>query len=119
MATKYSGTFAREFGLEMPIPKKRSRHANAKLSGPKTVAEVETFIAMLRAACDDLNIYSRLEKLLCMSDKKRRAVVHAWVSDLLIAEAPSESVQAIACLLDDKVAEKAYEVIFECRRKGG
>jgi len=25
-------------------------------------------------------------------------------------------VQAIACLLDNRVAEKAYEVIFKCRR---
>jgi len=26
-------------------------------------------------------------------------------------------VQAIACLLDNRVAEKAYEVIFKCRRR--
>jgi hypothetical protein len=26
-------------------------------------------------------------------------------------------IEAIACLLDDEAAEKAYEVIFQCRRK--
>ena len=53
-----------------------------------------------------------------MPDRQRQAVVHAWVRDLLVAEAPHDFVQAIACLLDDRVAEKAYEVIFQCRRGG-
>jgi hypothetical protein len=51
-----------------------------------------------------------------MPDEKRQAVVHAWVNDLLIAKAPRNFIQAIACLSDDRIAEKAYEVIFECRR---
>jgi hypothetical protein len=39
------------------------------------------------------------------------------VSDLLIKQAPSDFVEAIACLSNDEVAEKAYEVIYHCRRK--
>ena len=35
---------------------------------------------------------------------------------MLIAEAPRDFIQAIACLLDDRAAEKAYEVIFRCQR---
>jgi hypothetical protein len=35
---------------------------------------------------------------------------------MLIAEAPRDFIQAVACLLDDRVAEKAYEVIFKCQR---
>jgi hypothetical protein len=35
---------------------------------------------------------------------------------MLIARAPKDFVEAIACLMDDAVAEKAYEVIFKCRR---
>jgi hypothetical protein len=31
-------------------------------------------------------------------------------------EAPKDFIEAIACLLDDAVAEKVYEVIFQCRR---
>jgi hypothetical protein len=83
---------------------------------PKTVAEIESFITMLRAACEDASVYQRLERLLSMPDPKRRAVVRAWVNDLLIAQAQGDFVQAIACLLDDRVAEKAYEVIFQCGR---
>jgi hypothetical protein len=83
---------------------------------PKSVGEIESFITMLSAACDDASVHARLERLLSMPDPKRQAVVRAWVNDLLIAQAPGDFVQAIACLLDDRVAEKAYEVIFQCRR---
>jgi len=83
---------------------------------PKNVGEIETFITMLRTACDDRQVYGRLERLLSLPDEKRQAVVRAWVSDLLIAEAPRDFTNAVACLLDDRVAEKAYEAIFRCSR---
>jgi hypothetical protein len=83
---------------------------------PKTVGEIETFVLMLRVACEDRIVYGRLECLLSLPDETRQALVHAWVNDLLIAEAPSDFIQAIACLSDDRIAEKAYEVIFECKR---
>jgi hypothetical protein len=83
---------------------------------PKSVGEIKTFITMLQTACEDESVYARLERLLEMPDQKRQAVVHAWVNDLLIAKAPRDFIQAIACLLDDQVAEKAYVVIFKCKR---
>jgi hypothetical protein len=83
---------------------------------PASVGEIDAFVTMLRTACDDRTVYERLERLLSMPDEKRQAVVHAWVNDLLIAKAPRDFIQAIACLSDDRIAEKAYEVIFECRR---
>lgn len=82
----------------------------------KSVGEIETFITMLTTACADASVHARLERLLSMPDHQRQEVVHAWVRDLLVARAPHDFVQAIACLLDDRVAEKAYEVIFKCRR---
>ena len=85
-------------------------------AAPKSVGEIETFITMLRTACEDKRMHVTLERLLSMPDQKRQALVHAWVNDMLIAEAPRNFIQAVACLLDDRVAEKAYEVIFKCRR---
>ena len=72
---------------------------------------------MLRVACEDRSINERLERLLCLPDTKRQAVVHSWISDLLIARAPKDFIAAVACLSDDKVAEKAYEVIYKCKRE--
>ena len=81
-----------------------------------TVADVEGFIDMLRAACDNQSINDTLEKLLSQPDERRRALVTNWVSELMLRGAPKDFARAIACLLDDGVAEKAYEVIFQCRR---
>lgn len=85
-------------------------------AAPLTVAEVDGFINLLRAACEDSKVNSALVQLLSMPDEKRRGRVHAWVTDLLIEEAPRDFVQAIACLTDDAIAEKAFEVIFSCKR---
>ena len=83
----------------------------------KTVGDEEGFIALLRAACDDRAINGTLEKLLSLPDEHRKVLVHSWVSELVVNGAPPEFVRAIACLLDDRVAEKAYEVIFQCSRR--
>jgi hypothetical protein len=87
-----------------------------RVRAPRTVAEIDTFITMLSAACESKAVNRRLERLLSMPDERRRAVIHAWVRDLLVAEAPPDFIRAIACLLDDAVAEKAYEVIYQCKR---
>lgn len=86
------------------------------MSAPRSVAEIDGFVSLLAAACADAKINTTLERLLAMPDEKRRGLVHAWVTDLLIDEAPKDFVQAVACLMDDAVAEKAYEVIYKCRR---
>jgi hypothetical protein len=79
---------------------------------------VEGFVNLLRAACNDVKVHTSLERLLSMPDEKRQTLVHNWVTDLIVAGAPQDFVQAIACLSDDAVAEKAYEVIFQCKRGG-
>ena len=85
-------------------------------TAPKTVAEVDSFITMLAAACEDSSVNDKLERVLSLPDEERRGMLHAWVTDMLIAEAPRDFIQAVACLLDDRVAERAYEVIYKCRR---
>jgi hypothetical protein len=83
---------------------------------PRSVAEVEGFVSLLAAACNDSKINETLERLLAMPDERRKGLVHAWVTDLLIEDAPKDFVQAVACLMDDAVAERAYEVIYNCKR---
>jgi hypothetical protein len=85
-------------------------------AAPRSVAEVKGFVDLLMAACNDAKINATLERLLAMPDERRKGLVHAWVTDLIIEEAPKDLVQAVACLMDDAVAEKAYEVIFKCKR---
>jgi hypothetical protein len=82
----------------------------------RSVAEVEGFVSLLMAACNDSTVNATLERLLSMPDDKRRNLVHVWVSDLLIEGAPRDFIQAVGCLMDDAVAERAYEVIYKCKR---
>ncbi len=84
---------------------------------PRSVADIEGFVGLLKAACDDVLINATLERLLAMPDTQRQGVIHAWITDLLIAEAPRDFIEAVGCLMDDAVAEKAYEVIYQCRRE--
>jgi hypothetical protein len=100
--------------MRVPYTPPKARIADFKK--PRTVGEVEGFITLLRAACDNAKMSASLEKLLAMPDVKRRALVHSWVTELLTQDVARDFVEAIACLHDDAVAEKAYEVIFHCRR---
>ncbi len=84
---------------------------------PKTVGEVDGFITMLLAACENKVVYDRLEALLILPDLRRKAELNALITDLMIRKAPRDLITALACLTDDKVAEKAYEVIHKCQRQ--
>jgi hypothetical protein len=81
-----------------------------------TYGEVEGFITMLMAACEDAGMNDTLELLLSQPDDRRHAIVLALLDRLRMAAAPQFLCEAIACLLDDEVAEKAYQVIHHCRR---
>ena len=69
---------------------------------------------MLRAACEDKAMNATLENLLSQPDKKRKAMVLTLVKELTKKNAPLELIEAISCLVDDSIAEKAYEVIYGC-----
>ena len=85
-------------------------------SNPRTYGEVDGFIDMLLAACEDKSMRDTLEILLSQPDEVRRGMVHRLLDHCRGREAPKKLVEAIGCLLDDAVAEKAYEVIYHCSR---
>ena len=72
---------------------------------------------MLIVACEDATINSTLQSLLSQPNQARQASVHTLVAKLREDKAPSELIEAIACLLDDDVAEKAFAAIYKCERK--
>jgi hypothetical protein len=81
-----------------------------------SVAEVAGFVDMLRAACENPSMHRTLTTLLEQPDERRQDMVRWLVARLESDRAPAKLVQAIACLVDDAVAEKAYVVIHECQR---
>ena len=90
-------------------------------SVPKTYGEVEGLVTMLMAACDDLGMNETLEVLLSAPNDRRKAAVHELLHRFRTSGAPTSLHNAFVCLLDDDVAEKAYQVIYQCKRdeKGG
>lgn len=83
---------------------------------PKTFAEVEGFVGMLLAACEDAKLHNTLELILTQPDAGRKAMIRELVTELRAKLAPQELIEAFVCLLDDEVAEKAYVVIHKCER---
>ena len=83
-----------------------------------SVGEIDSFIVMLRAACEDKSMNDKLERLLSLPDDRREHVLRKLLGEMSMAKAPVELLRAVACLADDKVAEKAYEVIYSCKRQG-
>ena len=71
---------------------------------------------MLIAACDDLGMNDTLEMLLSQPDARRKAVVRELLDRFIAGGAPKSLYEAFVCLLDDDVAEKAYEIIYRCKR---
>ena len=83
---------------------------------PKTFGDVHGFIDMLLAACEDDAMNETLQILLAQPDDRRKAIVHRLLERLRERQAPELLIEAMACLLDDAAAEKAYEVIHRCKR---
>lgn len=81
-----------------------------------SVAEVAGFIDMLRAACDNTSMHRTLTTILEQPDERRQDMVRWLVARMANERAPTRLVQAIACLVDDAVAEQAYVVIHQCQR---
>lgn len=83
----------------------------------RTFAEVDGFITMLLAACEDSSMNQTLELLLSQPDEKRRAIVFHLIERLRRNKAPTELIDALACPMDDTAAEKAYQVIYRCAKE--
>ena len=86
-------------------------------SDPKTYAEIESFVTMLLAACENSGMNETLELLLSQPDQNRKEIVRTLLQRFRESQAPQSLTEAFTPLLDDAVAEKAYEVIFQCKRR--
>ena len=69
---------------------------------PRTYADVQGFITMLIVACEDATINSTLQQLLSQPDHLRHAALQKLVAHLRASAAPTELIDAIICLLDDR-----------------
>jgi hypothetical protein len=84
---------------------------------PQTYGDIDGFIVLLEVACEDAAINATLQQLLSQPDPARRAAVHELTQRLKREGAQEELIEAIACLIDDDIAEQAFVRIFQCARE--
>ncbi len=93
-----------------------SRWRFNRLELPRTFAEVEGFVGMLQAACQEPEMNRALGLILEQSDESRKVMIRELITKLRDQRAPQLLIDAFVCLLDDEVAEKVYVFIHKCER---
>jgi hypothetical protein len=83
---------------------------------PRSVGDIDGFVRLIQVACEDEVVGARLESILSMPADKRRSFLHGLINDMSMGQVPAPLLEALACLTDDAVAERAFEVVSGRRR---
>jgi len=79
----------------------------------KSVGDDDNFVSLIQVAREDANIRQQLLSILSQERKKRGSILNSYINDLQLKKAPVEFIAAIACLLQDDIADKALEILKE------
>jgi hypothetical protein len=78
---------------------------------PKTIADNDVFVTLMRVAQEDADVRRTLTGLLRQEPFHRKSMLNTLIQTMKLQRAPADFVAAIAALLDDEVAQKAAELI--------
>ena len=76
-----------------------------------TGASHEAFIKLIQVAQENDEIKKKLLDILILDEFNRNSALNTLIEEMLLKSAPAEFVTSIACLLDNKIAEKALEIL--------
>jgi len=79
----------------------------------KSVGDDDNFVSLIQVAREDANIRQQLLSILSQERKKRGSILNSYINDLQLKKAPVEFISAIACLIQDDIADKALEILKE------
>jgi hypothetical protein len=71
----------------------------------------ETFVRLIQLAQEDSQIGDQLRALLSVDEFNRQSVIRSMLDEMRLDNAPAELISAFACLLDDRIADKAIKVL--------
>lgn len=71
----------------------------------------DSFVTLIRVAQEDAKIRKQLFTILTQNKFNRKSILNSYLEDMRIKQAPQELISAVACLLDDDVAEKALQIL--------
>ena len=109
LVTKYR--FSRTVKPQTEVVKPRDR-----IVKPHTYAEVEGFVGLLQAACEEPEMNSTLQTILEQPDAVRQTMIRDLLVRFEKKGAPQILSEAFICLMDNEVAEKVYVYIHRCER---
>ena len=78
----------------------------------------ETFIRLIQLASGDKEIRGQILRILSLDAFNRKSALNTYIQNMRLKGAPSEFVSAIACFLDDRVADKARSILMKDCVKG-
>ncbi len=77
----------------------------------KLIGENEPLVTLIRVAQEDVEIKRHLLAILSQNKFNRESILNSYLEELRLKKAPQEFISAIACLLDDDVAEKVLGIL--------
>ncbi len=80
---------------------------------PRPAADNETFVRLIQVARENPAIRNRLKTILSLETFHRKSALNTFIEEMRLKGAPQEFVSAIACFLDNVVANKALRILKE------
>jgi hypothetical protein len=85
--------------------------SNTSRKSRQSVAENEAFVTLVQVGQEDPEVRQQLTAILRLDNFNRKSALNTFIEQMRLKQAPKEFLSAIACLLDDAVAEKVLETI--------
>lgn len=78
---------------------------------PRSAGDDETFVRLIQIARDDPEIREKILGFLRLDSFNRQSALNTFIQQMKLKGAPREFVSAVACFLDDQVAENALAIL--------
>jgi len=92
------------------------RHALQTVVGTSPPAGDDNLVTLISVARENLAIRNQLISILDQPPFQRQSLINTWLEDLKLAGAPPELRNALSGLLDEHVANRAYELLTQADR---
>jgi hypothetical protein len=76
-----------------------------------SLSDNDNFVNLMRAAQEDEQMRQTLRSILSQQPMQRKSLLNTWIQEMRLRNAPEALVESVACLTDDRIAEKALAVL--------
>lgn len=75
------------------------------------VSDQKTFVTLMQVAQEDPEVKVTLKAILKLESIHRKSLLNTWLMELQAKGAPQDFIDALACLVDDRVSRQALALI--------